>query len=100
VNIQLCYGFGSLYGDIAKWISPSSFYLERIQFKCRGIGYTVSWEFSIRLVSGFSIDNTIGYRHLVTGELEAPNGKRIENSNLNFSGFLISGGISINPWGK
>lgn len=95
-----CYGFGSLYGDVARRIDPASYYFERIHFKSKGVGYTISWGFSIRVMSSISIDNSFSFRHLVTGDLEDPGGNQLENSSLDFSGFLIRGGISINPWGN
>ncbi|UCE66182.1 MAG: hypothetical protein JSU85_15250 [Candidatus Zixiibacteriota bacterium] len=101
INANICYGFAALNGDIfMTGMLPPALSYERIQFKSKGVGYSLALGISFKLTDGFFINNEIGYKFLVIGKLKNLDGKKLENFNLNFSGYSIRGGISVNPWGK
>lgn len=101
INANIYYGFAALnaYMFMTGMIPPVLSY-ERIEFKSKDVGYSLALGVSFKLMDGFFINNEIGYKFLVIGKLKNSDGKKLENFNLNFSGYSIRGGISVNPWGR
>lgn len=100
-NANVYYGFAALEADIYRAGSlPPVISYDRIRFESRGMGYSLSMGISFKLTRGFSIINNVGYRNLSVGELEDPDGNKLASYDLNYSGYFIRGGLSVNPWGK
>lgn len=95
---NLYYGFGKLSTNFLISGFPEEY--EIYNFRSDGFGYALALGISVSFARGFALVNEFGYRNLVMGQLRESNGYRLENFELNFSGYFIRGGISINPWGK
>jgi len=97
IGSALYYGFGTLSADVRSYNIPFDY--RNFIYKSRGIGYSVSFGFSIELDEGVAIENSFGYRSLVTKNLKDSYGNELGNFKLDFKGFFIRGGISVAPWG-
>jgi hypothetical protein len=100
VNADLYYGFAALDAEIDTVTTRPPPFFENFKFKSEDIGFSIALGLSFKLIDGLFFDNMIGYRNLVTGELEGPDGNKLENFKLNFNGYFMRGGLSIYPWGK
>ncbi|UCC78414.1 MAG: hypothetical protein JSW64_08995 [Candidatus Zixiibacteriota bacterium] len=95
---SIYYGFGTLKAHVRSYINP---YIFRVYtLKSEGFGHSISIGLSFKLGEYFAIENRLGYKNLITGILEDSHGNELNNSDLNFNGFFIRGGISISPWRK
>jgi|GEM_PF-4537444 len=100
-NANIYYGFAALEADIPAGITyPSVTIYDRIRFKSWGAGYSLSLGISYKLAAGFFIVNDIGYRNLSVGGLEDSYGNKLANCDLDYGGYFIKGGISVNPWSR
>jgi hypothetical protein len=100
IGADLYYGFAALDAEIDTSTTPPALFYENFKFRSEGMGFSLALGLSFKLTKGLFINNLIGFRNLVTGELEDPDGNKLENSKLNFGGYFIRGGLSFYPWGK